>query len=365
MKLIAKITVAILLSTIYIFTTGKSIAAAAYNGKSCSIENISDKYGLFVKNNITSNAIELVSSKTRIKFIPGIPLIICNNRSYRLSRAPYFYNGSLYLPQEVTTLLPKIPVIKRKRAEYFKRINTDITVLLDPGHGGKDPGAIGVGRIREKDVNLSVALYVSEYLKRYGVKVVMTRSGDTFPTLGQRAQMANRLPNSIFVSIHANSCSKSSVSGIETFVLADRVSDSYRARKAASKYSIKNNHTKLSYHGQRTVLDRMCKSARTDSVKLANLIQRNTIKTSGDENRGVRRENLHVLRENYFSPAVLVEVGFLSHRRTARKLRQEWYLKKIAMGISEGIVSYLKLCNRTSEQTAWNNPSNHKVVARR
>ena len=183
---------------------------------------------------------------------------------------------------------------------FVPKDDGDFHVVLDPGHGGEDPGAV-VGEIYEKDINLSVALLVHDILSAQdGVTVSMTRNDDSFPSLSERAEFANREGADLYVSIHANALDDETYSGLFTF---------YHPNKRSSK-------------------------------EIAELIQDSASNASGAINRGVRSENYVVLRETDM-PAVLVETGFMTCPEELSLLIDDEYQTKIAKGISEGILAFI------------------------
>lgn len=171
-------------------------------------------------------------------------------------------------------------------------------VVLDPGHGGEDPGAV-VGDAQEKDINLAVALLVREQLaEQEGVAVQMTREEDVYPSLTDRADFANQAKADLFVSIHANSLEDDSYAGIFTF-----------------------------YHPDK-------RSSRTPAEK----IQAAVTAASGGLDRGVRSEDYAVLRETDM-PAVLVETGFMTCPEELALLLDAGYQELLAQGIAQGILA--------------------------
>jgi N-acetylmuramoyl-L-alanine amidase len=289
------------------------------------------------------NRVELSGEGVRLVLVPGLPLARVNRRTVKLPAAPVYRDGELIVPAACLALLP------RPRPAAPAPASRTV-VILDPGHGGRDPGAVGAYGIREKDVVLRVGLFLRRELGRRGVRVRMTRDDDSYPTLAQRADLANRTPNSLFVSIHANAARDRSARGVETFVLSGRVSDRYRARRA-DRYRLPGDGARSAAE-RRRLRDAAARAARDESEGLAGCLQRQLVAASGDENRGVKRKNLHVLRESYFSPAVLVELGFLSHAPSARRLRTEAYQRRLAACLAEGILAYLDR-HANGRETAW------------
>jgi N-acetylmuramoyl-L-alanine amidase len=176
-------------------------------------------------------------------------------------------------------------------------------VVIDPGHGGPDPGAIGIRGLRETDVVLDISLQVAQLLEARGVNVVMTRTAEVDVDLPPRVAIANRMGATAFVSIHANaiSMSRPDVNGIETFYFSDPRSG------------------RLAAHIQRQVLN----------------------VSPGSPNRGVRRGRFFVIRRTTM-PSILVETGFLTGRIDAPRLATAAHRRKLALAIATGILNYLQ-----------------------
>ena len=173
-------------------------------------------------------------------------------------------------------------------------------VVIDAGHGGKDPGAKSVLGFYEKDINLAVASEVARLLSEKGLNVRMTRSGDSFVELDERAAIANRLEADLFVSIHSDSFPKSSRRGYTMYVARSASRSSFRAAGAIARSM---SQTGLASHGTQTASYRVL----TD--------------TSG--------------------PAVLVEMGYLTNRSEAALLKDPYFQNRIAQAIADGILDYL------------------------
>ncbi|WP_079528939.1 N-acetylmuramoyl-L-alanine amidase [Halobacillus hunanensis] len=171
-------------------------------------------------------------------------------------------------------------------------------IILDPGHGGKDPGAIG-NSLQEKDVILEIAKLVEFKLRAKGYDVLMTRTDDTFVTLEDRVKLANTWGVDLFVSIHANGYYDSSAKGIETF---------YNAGSWEAK-------------------------------DIADLVQENVISETSNLSRGVFKADYYVLRHTDM-PAILVETGFVSNKKDAKLLKSKDYREQVAKGIVKGIEKY-------------------------
>lgn len=172
-------------------------------------------------------------------------------------------------------------------------------VIIDPGHGGKDPGAIGIGGLQEKDIILPISQMLGQILEQQGIQVMLTRTSDYFVSLQGRTDMANRAGADLFVSIHANSmgAGRPDVSGLEVY-----------------------------YFGNRG---------------LADSIYRNIVRSVDIRDRGVRRARFYVLR-NSKMPSTLVEVGFVTGVEDAAKLRNPNYQRQMAEAIARGVIEYIR-----------------------
>jgi N-acetylmuramoyl-L-alanine amidase len=175
-------------------------------------------------------------------------------------------------------------------------------IVIDAGHGGKDPGSISVNKYKEKDFTLATALMIEKLLSNEpNIKVVLTRNNDTYPTLQDRAKLANTLKADLFLSIHANSIpatSKSNPSGVETYY------------------------------------------TREDSLKFAKVVHKFLVPATGLTDRSVRQNNYYVTRETTM-PAILLECGYLSNVKDEALLFSEDFQQRIAEAVVAGIKEYL------------------------
>lgn len=212
------------------------------------------------------------------------------------------------------------------------------TVILDAGHGGKDPGANHFG-LREKDIALDLALRTAVLLRERGVVVLMTRQTDVFIPLPERSAFANRYPNAVLLSIHVNaSASNPNASGVETYVLSRKFADAERGQTAARKYRVAGTDAD---RGARTLADLATRS-RGRGPLLAKCLQTSLAARLGESNRGVNNADLSVLRETYFCTAALVEVGFLTHPPTAMRMRTVEWRGRTAEGLAAGVMDFLR-----------------------
>ncbi len=195
------------------------------------------------------------------------------------------------------------------------------TVVIDPGHGGKDPGAIG-RRVKEKDIVLDVALLTGEYIKQNlpDVKVIYTRTKDEFIELHRRAAIANENNADVFISIHCNSVGNPSVYGAETFVMGDhRSKANLEVAKLENAAILLEENTDDQYGGfdpnstaAYIALSLYQSTYKSQSIMLAQKIQEQFTKRVGRKDRSVQQAGFLVLYKTTM-PSVLVELGFISH----------------------------------------------------
>lgn len=218
-------------------------------------------------------------------------------------------------------------------------------VVVDAGHGGHDPGAIGPSRVREKDVTLAIAKRLAGKLKQAGFEVVMTRADDRFVALEERTAIANTRRGDLFISIHANANPRRALAGTETFVL--NVSDDRYARRLAAR----ENGAELEEEGEGTeaarILTDLDAKASTDaSRRLASAVQRELVGSTRaryGESRdlGVKSALFYVLLGARM-PAVLVETAFISNRQEEKQLASPAYQELAADALSRAVVQFAR-----------------------
>ncbi|NQT89680.1 MAG: N-acetylmuramoyl-L-alanine amidase [Candidatus Omnitrophica bacterium] len=220
-------------------------------------------------------------------------------------------------------------------------------VVIDSGHGGRDPGAIGEFGVREKKITLDIAKRLKHYLEGSGIKVVLTRDRDTFISLWKRANVANKQNADFFISIHANASRSKYVKGFEIFYLSEAVDDNARAIAAAENASLKYESSSFgdrrpSNSLEATIWDLKYSENRRVSIELADCIAKAAYRRLGVRNRGVKAARFYVLKGAEM-PSVLIEVGFLSNRQEAAKLNTSKYREKVAKAIATGILDYKQI----------------------
>lgn len=217
-------------------------------------------------------------------------------------------------------------------------------VVLDPGHGGIDPGAIGKKGLYEKDCNLAMALKVKQLIEdSLGIKVVMTRDDDTYLSLGKRTKLANRNRADLFVSIHCNASKrKKQPDGMETYFLSEAKTDEARATAALENASIQFDAPEEFTSELARILSDMAQAEYLqESSDLAECIQEEATKRLPVANRGINQANFYVLK-GAFMPAALVETAFISNTAEEKLLRDKKFRNKAAYGIFCGLRKFVE-----------------------
>ncbi|HMN21165.1 MAG TPA: N-acetylmuramoyl-L-alanine amidase [Ottowia sp.] len=224
-----------------------------------------------------------------------------------------------------------------------------IIVALDPGHGGEDPGAIGPGGTREKDVVLQIALKLRDRINSSAVagnpmRAYLTRDADFFVPLATRVQKARRVGADLFVSIHADAFMRPEASGASVYALSERGASSTAARWLASKENDADriggvNASSRESLVQRALLDMSTTAQIRDSLKLGHAMLGHIGTVGRLHKASVERANFAVLR-NPDVPSVLVETAFISNPQEERKLRSQAYQDELADALISGITKY-------------------------
>jgi len=248
--------------------------------------------------------------------------------------------------EQVSTMPDPVPRghasvnIEQGPVDVTNRINVQ-TVVVDPGHGGHDVGAVSRRGIMEKDVNLGVAKELRRYLeKESDLKVVLTRHNDSYLELADRAEIANSSGGDLFLSLHCNSWFNDGAHGLETYFLSPAQSDWAKSVEAAENQAGRptgpgEGGDDVEFIVWELVQNRFISS----SSQLAETIQTDVTRDLGLPNRGVRQAGFRVLVGAYM-PAVLIELGFLSHAREEKRLGDSSYQRELAKAIGDAILTY-------------------------
>ena len=258
------------------------------------------------------------------------------------------------VPQQEPSSAPKgltapvaavTPVIKSEPHPLAITAHKKMRIVVDPGHGGKDPGAVR-GKYREKDWNLAVGNELAKLLKKGNFEVKSTRDTDVFIALSERSRIANNFKADLFVSVHVNSTQNAQANGFQVYFRSEKATD----KEAAATAALENEamqYEEVHYNFVDALLQSLAKNEYiNESSKLAGYVKNAVYKQPGigisvDQKNCIRQANFYVLK-GVQSPAILVEMGFISSHKDRGRLSQSTVQKKMAQGIYNGIVNYAK-----------------------
>ena len=224
-------------------------------------------------------------------------------------------------------------VYKESKATHPQTSKPFAVVVLDPGHGGQDSGAM-CGGVMEKDLTLDVARRVDRLLDSEGVATLMTRLGDSYVSLADRAAFGNRAKDSIFVSIHFNEDNKPVASGVETYYAAHQINSGTTFASWLPFFSRPPSN-----------------SPKPESQSLAGFIQEALVARTRSVDRGTQPKQFFVIA-NVSSPAVLIEGGFITNKDELSKLASEDYRDQLAAAVADGILRYRNVLSQRKSALA-------------
>lgn len=226
------------------------------------------------------------------------------------------------------------------------------TVVIDAGHGGKDPGAVN-GRNQEKTINLNVALRVGELISKNckDVKVIYTRKTDVFVELNRRAEIANKANADLFISIHTNSAKNKSAYGAETYLLGveeNRTSANLSVARQENDVIVYESDYQTQYAGydpnsteSQIIFEFMQNEHQKESLEMASLVQEQLTGYAGRHDRGVHQAGFLVLWKNAM-PSILIELGYISNQTDMNYLIGSTGVETLSKGIYRAFDTYLK-----------------------
>lgn len=318
-------------------------------------------------NNKTQKVIFYVDDK-KIKISNQITFIEIDDNLFQLSSKVVNENGNYYIPTEsffgIIKNLYNSSSIKYVNNEirltsnsgYKKTVKTPVdlgskkekwefkTIVIDPGHGGKDPGAVGYRGTKEKDIALDVAKRLEKKLsKNMNVKIIMTREEDIFLRLSERTKIANESNGNLFISIHTNAAEDRRASGFETFLIGPNKNEA-AVRVAARENAVLELEGKTGKNltNEDLIQATIAQSAfASKSEQFASMVQKEIKKRVQSKDRGVKQAGFYVLM-GASMPNVLVELGFISNPSEEKKLRSPQYRDQLATAIYRAVEQYQK-----------------------
>jgi N-acetylmuramoyl-L-alanine amidase len=274
------------------------------------------------------------SERLQVELVPGSPVAVINGRAITMDGPAAWSEGKLMVP--IYLALQTLPLQFPQEGYPVISHPGKLRIVIDPGHGGFDPGAVGEDGTEEKEVALAIARRAGNILEKRGFEVVMTRDGDEFIPLRRRARMANRRRAEIFVSIHANAAYNQLAEGVETFYYApafDFLSQSLAVLENAvlQLEAGKEKDDEDGNGAEEGIPERIL-----TSVRLAQKIQNRLVDATEGPDRGVKSAEFYVLRYTRM-PSILVETGFLSNELENGLLGEAAYRDRVAEAIALGI----------------------------
>jgi len=317
-------------------------------------------------NDKTQKVVFYVDNK-KIKISNQITFIEIEDNLFQLSSEAVNKNGVYYLPtesffgiiqnlsdssikytnneirftsisSEKKTITKNIDLQNEKKKWEFK------TVVIDAGHGGKDPGAVGYRGTKEKDIALDVAKRLEKKLsKNMNVRIIMTRDEDIFLRLSERTKIANESNGNLFISIHTNAAEDRRASGFETFLIGPNKNEA-AVRVAARENAVLEleGSTDKKLTNEDLIQATIAQSAfASKSEQFASMVQKEIKKRVQSRDRGVKQAGFYVLM-GASMPNVLVELGFISNPSEEKKLRSPQYRDQLATAIYRAVEQYQK-----------------------
>ena len=284
----------------------------------------------------------LTTGSHELRLSPQIPVVLLDGSPQPLGAPPLMSQGLLLLPEKLWTshLFRWKPTAPPSLPGAAARLRV---IVVDAGHGGHDPGAAGRLGLKEKIVTLDVAKRLADLLRRDGFQVILTRSDDRFIPLYGRPAIANRAGADLFISIHANASRSRSAGGFEAYYLSEATDDHARALEAVENAVLPDgvgNGRAVSSNSEAILWDLLYTEHRAESSELASYICRGMSGSSlASKSRGVKSARFAVLKGARM-PAVLVEIGFLTHPGEEAHMRMPDHRQRVAEGIRRGVLVF-------------------------
>ena len=252
------------------------------------------------------------------------------------------------------------PASKKSKKKIQRSSNDKFVVVIDPGHGGEDPGAVGARKTLEKHVVLKISKMLKKELNSVpGIRAELTRTGDYYIPLRRRTRIATDMDADLFVSIHADAFTRRSASGISVFALSERGATSERARVLANKENasdvVAGENLSHRDHDVAEILTGLSFAGKIErSISLGAMTRTRLSRVGKLHGHGVEQAGFVVLKAPSI-PSILIEVGFISNPKEEKSLNTRSYQAKIAKEIKTGIVQYAKKYpwGQDKWRTAW------------
>ncbi len=338
---------------------GSEVSAGAFSGQ-VRLDGVSYiPLGYFSKSShldyawdpVLKNAV-LSGPGGRVKLHVGSEFILSGDAMVRLNEKTRWLNGEVLIPASAAPYLENLEGKKWRDVEVSApklpahRIRK---VVIDPGHGGRDYGAISPFGTREKDLVLDIARTIARELESRGLEVILTRNTDVFIPLEKRANIANKKSADLFVSIHANASRSRNLKGFEVYTLSEATDDEALALERAENSSLslqKNFISMPSTNLKAIVWDLKEAENRRESFLAAEKIAASVERSVPISEKRIRSAKFYVLKMTE-CPAILVETGYITHREDQKRLRNPVYRKELAKAVVRGLGDYIAEYEKT------------------
>ena len=338
-----RFTVLIVLSAFFLSgcATGQTKSPLKTGKMEVFLKDVCAQNGVYWRWDPVAQVATLRHSGSKAEVLVGSDQVLIDDTKVTLSAPVRMIQSAVVVPRDFRSAVI-IRMLSQKGSKQGFKIAKVRKVIIDAGHGGKDPGAIGRDGVQEKDIVLDICKRIRDILKKRGVNVKMTRDSDTFISLKQRTEIASREKADLFVSVHANAHTTRGAHGIEVFSAKDidykdRNEDQRKRNQQLLYQSL--SMKKGSATVDRIVSDLLYTHKQVESRELAAKIAGKISKRVKTRNRGQKSARFYVLR-NTLVPAVLVEVGFLTNPKESKLLQTSSYRQNIARSIADNIIDY-------------------------
>jgi len=309
--------------------------------KEIYLKDVCEKNGIYWQWDHVAQVATLGYRGTKAEVLVGSDLVIVDRERVTLSAPVRIVRSTVVVPIDFQSKV--IGRLRQRAAAQKGYESTRIReIIIDPGHGGKDPGAIGRFGEYEKKIVLDISKRLKKILQDKGIRIRMTRDRDEFISLQKRTEIASRSKADLFVSVHANSSPVRSVHGLEVYTakylgFKERNSDQRKTnqRLMFNQLSMKRGVPDLN----NIISDMIYTHKQAQAETLAKQLARTTAKRIKTKNRGEKKSHFFVVK-NTLMPAILIEVGFLTNPKESKLLQTSKYRQRVARGIAESILDY-------------------------
>lgn len=316
-----------------VFASG---CATAPSVRKITLQEICDQRGISCQWDSVSPDVFLHKKDKKASAQVGSDTVMVGSQPVRLSRAIERHRQAIVVPEDfevkVIERLLETPEVMRERP---------LKIVVDAGHGGNDPGAIGRFGIKEKDIVLDLAKRLERNLRDRGIDVVMTRTRDESVSLERRTEIATRAQADFFISIHANSNPSKGIDGIQVYSCKEMGFKEKNDEQLRKNYDLLFGGLLMQRdkYVKQIVADMLAAYKRSESSAVASSLASQLVRDLHVANRGIKRSGFFVVR-NTLLPAVLVETGFLTNAREAKRLNTPSYRQDIADSLSENLLRH-------------------------